>query len=512
MTAVRRVIPVCMVLGLVFDPSCNRMMDAQTVEDVMVPMRDGVSLPTRIWRPIEAGVYPAVLTRGYTVGGLGERYYGKLRVSQCFTDAGYVFVDQQCRGEGGAEGGRFFPDDDDGYDCIEWVGRQAWCNGQVAMWGGSYWGATQWRAAVAQPPSLKAIVPGFVNAEHWKQGYRSQGAIHLKMTTQSNRAIPRGTYTLDDWKQMLMYLPLIDMDYEFLGREDPLWNDYISHSCYDDYWKAIGMREGCKYEKVNVPTYIMAGFRDYYAGAAFESYLVLRAVGNVAEIRIHVGDYGHSAFRVPGRDQTTFLEVRQASIDRDVGSVPSRLAGDETPNSIAETLDGISLAVLQEAPVFMTAAASFTNTRVPLRHMKTVRAYQPIVVYAHHNGDPRPAAFQKHRGRDQGKDIVDMDDIGTRLVQKGPEGELGAQTEYPGEERPGPPQEHGTDLRAAPHEACDVVTLRNKQAEQILDGGLFAAVYRIPIMYHRDIHKSAIRRLWNCAASAKQRCAMPVFR
>jgi len=272
-------------LGFALVPVCTRLMGAQ---DVMVQMRDETELPTKIWKP-GTGSYPVVLTRGYRAGELGGQY------ARRFTDAGYVFVDQQCRGNGGSDGSRFFPDDKDGYDCIEWITRQPWCNGKIAMWGGSYWGATQWRAAVTQHPNLKAIVPGFINAEPWKDQYRSHGAIHLKMTTQSNRAIPGGRkYSLQRWKQMLMYLPLIDMDREFLGSEDELWNDYISHSSYDDYWKGIGMREGSKYSKVRIPVYIMAGFRDYYSGAAFENYNALRAVSGVGEIRVRVADIGHS--------------------------------------------------------------------------------------------------------------------------------------------------------------------------------------------------------------------------
>lgn len=265
-------------------------------KSVMVPMRDGVKLPTIIALP-GSGSYPVVLTRGYTAGGL-------ISHADRFNKAGYAFVSQQCRGDGGSDGTRFFPDDKDGYDAIEWIARQPWCNGKVAMWGGSYWGATQWRAAVAQPPGLKAIVPGFINADPWKDQYRSHGAIHLKMTTQSNRAIPGGDYSLDQWKQMLSFLPLIDMDKQFLGREDKLWNDYVTHSSHDDYWKAIGMRQGNKYSKVKIPVYCMAGWRDYYAGAAFESYQALTTRSRSPrpvfdgrgspDVRVRIGDHGHS--------------------------------------------------------------------------------------------------------------------------------------------------------------------------------------------------------------------------
>jgi len=44
-------------------------------------------------------------------------------------------------------------------DAIGWLSRQAWCDGQVAMYGGSYSGANQWTAAKARHPALKTITP-----------------------------------------------------------------------------------------------------------------------------------------------------------------------------------------------------------------------------------------------------------------------------------------------------------------------------------------------------------------
>jgi len=282
-------------------------------KSVMVPMRDAVNLQTIISLPA-GGCCPAVLTRGYSAGGLSS-HAGR------FNKAGYAFVGQQCRGGGGSDGTRFFPDDKDGYDTIEWISNQPWSNGKVAMWGGSYWGVTQWRAAVAQPPSLKAIVPGYIDADHWKYGYRSHGAIHLKMTTQSNRAIPGSKYSLDKWKQMLSFLPLIDMDKQFLGREDKLWNDYVKHSSYDDYWKAIGMREGNKYRKIKIPVYCMAGWQDYYAGAAFESYQTLTKLGRATDVRVRIGDHGH--YGAPDITETIrWLDYHLQGIDTGIKNEP----------------------------------------------------------------------------------------------------------------------------------------------------------------------------------------------
>ena len=47
----------------------------------------------------------------------------------------------------------------DEYDLIEWIAQQPWCDGNVGMFGISQFGAAQTRAAIQQPPHLKAIAP-----------------------------------------------------------------------------------------------------------------------------------------------------------------------------------------------------------------------------------------------------------------------------------------------------------------------------------------------------------------
>ena len=78
-----------------------------------------------------------------------------------FAANSYVFVRVSCRGCGTSEGTfeLFAHDGRDGFDAVEWVADQPWCNGQVAMWGGSYPGFTQWVTAAQSPPHLAAMAP-----------------------------------------------------------------------------------------------------------------------------------------------------------------------------------------------------------------------------------------------------------------------------------------------------------------------------------------------------------------
>ena len=132
----------------------------QEAQELSIAMRDGEELATRIWMPDADGPLPVILERGY--------------------EPGYIYVGQQCRGN--LEGGMFRTDDVDGYDCIDWVSKQSWCNGDVAMYGRSFMAATQWLTAPIQHPALKAIVPQVVNPRMWERGYWDHGALQLSHT------------------------------------------------------------------------------------------------------------------------------------------------------------------------------------------------------------------------------------------------------------------------------------------------------------------------------------------
>src|SRR5947209_7164897 len=64
----------------------------------------------------------------------------------------------------------FFQEQSDGYDAVEWAAVQSWSNGRVGLTGTSYFGVTQWQAAVTTPPHLFAIAPGQTATDyhdHW---------------------------------------------------------------------------------------------------------------------------------------------------------------------------------------------------------------------------------------------------------------------------------------------------------------------------------------------------------
>jgi putative CocE/NonD family hydrolase len=131
--------------------------------NVPAKMRDGTNLYADIWRPDTKDRYPVIITRlPYNKNVLFPIAAGYLN-PQRYARAGYVVVLQDVRGTGASDGEPHFwwQEVDDGYDTVEWTAEQSWCDGNVGMFGYSYFGYTQWAAAVSRPPHLKAICPGF---------------------------------------------------------------------------------------------------------------------------------------------------------------------------------------------------------------------------------------------------------------------------------------------------------------------------------------------------------------
>jgi predicted acyl esterase len=83
--------------------------------------------------------------------------------SQYIVDRGYAHVVACTRGTGQSEGEylSMYSEQEslDGYDLVEWLAIQDWCDGDVGMIGISYFGTVQLVVAASRPPSLKAIAP-----------------------------------------------------------------------------------------------------------------------------------------------------------------------------------------------------------------------------------------------------------------------------------------------------------------------------------------------------------------
>ena len=151
------------------------MTGIRVLSNQQVPMRDGIHLAADVYLPAGVSSAPVILSR--------TPYEAS---SDRFARPRRVFREPRVRG-GGAGLSRLFPlegelftpwvhDGVDGYDTLEWIGKQSWCGGPVGMWGPSYMGFNEWQVAPLRHPLLKALAPQVSPSNYWRQGAWVTGA------------------------------------------------------------------------------------------------------------------------------------------------------------------------------------------------------------------------------------------------------------------------------------------------------------------------------------------------
>ncbi|HEY8601616.1 MAG TPA: CocE/NonD family hydrolase [Thermomicrobiales bacterium] len=285
-------------------------------KNVPATMRDGTILRANVYRPAAGGPFPVALTR---------LPYGKeFALATVVLDpvrlagAGYIVVIQDVRGRYASDGDwrPFEREFDDGYDTVEWAARLPDADGQVAMWGLSYFGMTQWQAAVTQPPALCALTPAITwgeyrngtifrgGAREWGLGLswpqtalaadsllRAYGSDPAALMQQVGALVGQ----IDKIPETYAHLPLTDS-------ADPsgvtgFAADWLRTLPHDPFWDTL--RIDGRYDEIVLPTLHLGGWYDCFIGETIRQYVAMReraeAEGRRTP-RLIVGPWTHGSF------------------------------------------------------------------------------------------------------------------------------------------------------------------------------------------------------------------------
>jgi putative CocE/NonD family hydrolase len=143
--------------------------------DVTIPASDGVNLVGDVYLPSAQGKFPAVVDM---------EPYGRSSATP-FLDGGYAHVNTDVRGSGKSGGALCLlcrREQQDVYDVVEWIAKQPWSNGKVALSGYSYSAITALLGAALQPPHLSAVIVGHPPTDPyrdvvWQNGLYNQGFV-----------------------------------------------------------------------------------------------------------------------------------------------------------------------------------------------------------------------------------------------------------------------------------------------------------------------------------------------
>lgn len=259
--------------------------------------RDGTVLRADIYRPDDNDKHPAILMRTpYDKLKVGNNEFLKL-IDAVW--AGYAIVAQDVRGRFVSEGTwagdkSIAVDGPDGYDTVEWVASQPWCDGNVGMAGGSYLAVLQWIAAQENPPHLKAIAPwlagapglvptlltGVMNLSQHQSWIVSMGESIADKLEHQGKDVAHMRHMLNrafsNAEEVYNFLPLKDIPhFDFEGLKE-IWTKQLRDATPRP---ELAQRPAFPYEKIVVPCFQISGWYDVSPQGAFHNFVSMREKG-----------------------------------------------------------------------------------------------------------------------------------------------------------------------------------------------------------------------------------------
>ncbi len=277
-----------------FGQSSDFVKENYTKIDTTISMRDGVKLYTIIYVPKDQSEkYPFLMERTpYSVAPYGENTYARrLGPNTTLMNEKYIFVYQDVRGRYMSEGHNlevtpYIPtkkdktqvdESSDTYDTVDWLLKNIGNNnGRVGLYGISYPGFYAAASLPGAHPAVKAVSPQApVTDEFIGDDANHNGAFFLLDNFMfmnyfgKERNAPTEDYgsTMFDAKTNDVYHFFLDLgpvkntqSEKYFNHRSYIWNEYLAHDTYDDYWQKRNIRPYLK--NITIPTLVVGGWFD----------------------------------------------------------------------------------------------------------------------------------------------------------------------------------------------------------------------------------------------------------
>ncbi len=269
------------VVGRLLDLPPAETYDIVIERDVRVPMPDGVVLLADRYSTAN-GRPPTILIRS----PYGRRSVFGLLFGRPFAERGFQVFIQSCRGTFGSGGelDPFHQEQGDGLATVEWMKKQDWFNGELAMFGMSYLGFVQWAMAKEVGPVLKAMATWVTSAEFRTVTYPGESFWLESCLSWTNQIMTQEGSPLGVLLSQLTgerklrpayaHLPLIEVDEKVLGRPVKFWREWLEHNEPGDEWWARSDFSGTVPD-VTVPNHMGGGWYDVFLPQTIRDYLAL---------------------------------------------------------------------------------------------------------------------------------------------------------------------------------------------------------------------------------------------
>lgn len=291
------------------------------VQQARIPMRDGVTLHTLVYRPIaRAEPLPFLMVRTpYGITGRATRYF-RTYLAELVAD-GYLVVLQDIRGRYGSQGEFVMnrplhrpeepvsvDESTDTWDTVEWLIHSIPANnGRVGVLGISYPGWLAAMAGIDPHPAVRAVSPQAPMTDTWMgDDFFHQGAFRLSygfeyasgMELSSDGSVPVPITRYDTYDWYLAQGPLGNLTALLAGRV-PTWTAFTRHPTYDGFWQARALQRSLT--ELRVPTLTVGGWwdqEDFYGPLA--TYAALEQHDTAGINFLVMGPWNHGGWQGAG--------------------------------------------------------------------------------------------------------------------------------------------------------------------------------------------------------------------
>lgn len=240
---------------------------------------DGTELSSEIFHPQHTDRTPTILVRIPLSKTLKNSLFVDI-VGRMWAERGYTAVIQGTRGryESGGEFHPLYGERQDGIETLSWISKQPWFNGQIATWGGSAFGYTQWAISDQTAPGPSALAIYFASSDFHRMFYPG-GAFSL-YSALSWAGRSHGKDDLADFPPAKdLYraadgFPLIEADRRLAGQEIPFFRDWARHPERDPFWIDIDGEN--RSASLKAPVLLMAGWYDPFLPSQLDDFMQIR--------------------------------------------------------------------------------------------------------------------------------------------------------------------------------------------------------------------------------------------
>jgi putative CocE/NonD family hydrolase len=242
--------------------------EVSVLEDVLIPMVDGVRLAARIWLPADARESPVPAILELLPYRQADRMRDRDQPMHAYLSGhGYASVRVDVRGTGDSEGvllDEYHRQEiEDAVEVIRWIRAQPWCTGDIGMMGISWGGFNALQVAAIQPEGLLAVVSVCASDDRYADDAHYMGGCVLNENLV--------------WGSALFTLQALPPDPRVWGeRWRELWQErleastlfperWLRHQRRDGYWRHGSVSED--YDAIACPVYAIGGWADAYTNA-----------------------------------------------------------------------------------------------------------------------------------------------------------------------------------------------------------------------------------------------------